>query len=535
MKIVAALLLLLLVPAINTPASIALRKSMEIVLSEDIDRAGRYYLIDIDDDGYLDILFDLDSKIGWYSGAEEIIKSSIEKKFDYSVSRAYSLGFFDNDTEPDYVETVIADYAGLKLLVVYYLSTDGFSGADTVALAEVTGNIQPDPFQFTYYHVVRPSIHDLNEDGIDEIYTGYYYYDGICYTGFCSLSSTESAYFSHQFGEANIGTSAVSSSSYETFNLDGHTQPLKLLFSNPRRFGEGSGLGQWDESPLEVTTVDGARVIGRTLLKSNALCLSPEYDPYYYYYSIKLVSSQLLDPRDGHSEPRLLARTRLRTSSVNYYTAETCLKSRDELVDLDLSGYGKLNVNWRAVAPDWATSDIIFADTRKPDHLFLSNKVRLYQVESATLQMIDYSNEADLAGRMVGYQPLSDGEEPTLLVLDGDRLKFFKFDFLIPTDVDDRPDGLPTDFTLAQNYPNPFNPSTEIAYSLPTGSHVKLTVYNSLGQEVKVLVDKFVSAGAHTAGWDAIDKSGNPVASGVYLYRLRVGDLTESKKMLLLK
>ncbi|MFH1891147.1 MAG: T9SS type A sorting domain-containing protein [Candidatus Zixiibacteriota bacterium] len=93
----------------------------------------------------------------------------------------------------------------------------------------------------------------------------------------------------------------------------------------------------------------------------------------------------------------------------------------------------------------------------------------------------------------------------------------------------------PIDYSLAQNYPNPFNPTTVISYNLPSASHVRLSVYNLLGQNVRTLVDGESTAGAHREIWDATDDGGNPVASGVYFYRLETTDFTQTKKMLLAK
>ena len=93
--------------------------------------------------------------------------------------------------------------------------------------------------------------------------------------------------------------------------------------------------------------------------------------------------------------------------------------------------------------------------------------------------------------------------------------------------------ALPTDFALGQNYPNPFNPSTIIPYQLPTSAHVRLEVFNLLGQRLATLVDAERSAGVHTAQWDATDAAGRAVGAGVYIYRLSVGEQTESRRMVL--
>ena len=96
-----------------------------------------------------------------------------------------------------------------------------------------------------------------------------------------------------------------------------------------------------------------------------------------------------------------------------------------------------------------------------------------------------------------------------------------------------RSTALPTDFALGQNYPNPFNPSTIIPYQLPTSAHVRLDVFNLLGQRLATLVDAEQAAGIHTAQWDATDAAGRAVGAGVYIYRLSVGEQTASRRMVL--
>jgi hypothetical protein len=89
---------------------------------------------------------------------------------------------------------------------------------------------------------------------------------------------------------------------------------------------------------------------------------------------------------------------------------------------------------------------------------------------------------------------------------------------------------IPREFELLQNYPNPFNPSTTIRYSLPQRSHVMLTVFNTLGQQVATLVNGSQDVGYHDVRFDA-----SGLASGVYFYRLHAGGFVQSKRLLLLK
>lgn len=102
------------------------------------------------------------------------------------------------------------------------------------------------------------------------------------------------------------------------------------------------------------------------------------------------------------------------------------------------------------------------------------------------------------------------------------------------TDVE-RVDQLPQEFTLSQNYPNPFNPSTNIRFTLKNAEHVKLVVFNMLGQKVRTLADQQMMAGSYIATWDGRDDRGNQLSSGVYYYRLETQSLTVTRNMVLLK
>ena len=96
-----------------------------------------------------------------------------------------------------------------------------------------------------------------------------------------------------------------------------------------------------------------------------------------------------------------------------------------------------------------------------------------------------------------------------------------------------RASGLPDQFSLGQNYPNPFNPSTIIPYQLPADDHVRLQVFNLLGQRIATLVDGEQPAGFHSARWDGTDATGRAVGAGVYLYRLQGGSKVATERMLL--
>jgi len=97
---------------------------------------------------------------------------------------------------------------------------------------------------------------------------------------------------------------------------------------------------------------------------------------------------------------------------------------------------------------------------------------------------------------------------------------------------------LPDKYDLSSNYPNPFsasgifdNPETRIQYALPKTGQVTIKIYDSLGREVRKLVDEYKNAGYYNIMWDGKNEAGERVASGAYIYQMQAGDFLRSHKM----
>ncbi|MDZ7335683.1 MAG: PKD domain-containing protein [candidate division KSB1 bacterium] len=99
-------------------------------------------------------------------------------------------------------------------------------------------------------------------------------------------------------------------------------------------------------------------------------------------------------------------------------------------------------------------------------------------------------------------------------------------------DVSHQDSALPAEFALYPNYPNPFNPETTIGYDVPKLSHIRITIYNRLGQRVRTLVDQTKPAGRYKVIWDGTDDFGNRLTSGVYFYRLETDGFQATRKMI---
>jgi hypothetical protein len=96
-------------------------------------------------------------------------------------------------------------------------------------------------------------------------------------------------------------------------------------------------------------------------------------------------------------------------------------------------------------------------------------------------------------------------------------------------------ENVPETFHLSRNYPNPFNPFTNIGYQLPSDSHVRLIVYNLLGEQIRILVNEEKNTGYYSVIWDGKNNQGEIMPSGIYFYQIKTGDYVKTQKMVFLR
>ncbi|MFQ5708436.1 MAG: T9SS type A sorting domain-containing protein [bacterium] len=193
-------------------------------------------------------------------------------------------------------------------------------------------------------------------------------------------------------------------------------------------------------------------------------------------------------------------------------TSPPRLFDRDQDGDLDVASgsYGDslislINVN-DTFEPQWKFDDQVFAG--------------LKVAQDATPAFWDVNN---------------DGLVDLIVAGTGGWLDFYHNDSAVGIDTELK--SVAKTIYLKQNYPNPFNPETSIEYELAESGRVRLTIYNLLGQQVRTLVDEWQRAGRYRVRWDGRGAGGRTqLASGVYVYELRVGEAAvQRKKMVLLQ
>jgi N-acetylneuraminic acid mutarotase len=143
-----------------------------------------------------------------------------------------------------------------------------------------------------------------------------------------------------------------------------------------------------------------------------------------------------------------------------------------------------------------------------------------------------WENAGDILYGRSGFTLTTLNDSTILLVggyyYDGTICEVFRYN---PTNVENSSSELAiSNYKLSQNYPNPFNPSTTIKYQLPEMSFVTIKVYDILGREVATLVNEEKPAGSYE-----VQFTGNGLTNGIYFYQLKVGQISETKKMILLK
>ena len=201
--------------------------------------------------------------------------------------------------------------------------------------------------------------------------------------------------------------------------------------------------------------------------------------------------------------------------------------------------------SWDNTTNDYVTVEfqgtgIDFYGVKDPKH-----GIGAISVDGGSETYVDFYSATRAGNQLMWASPvLANGNHVFKIRVTGTKNASSSDYFVVPDRVDILGGGVtavqqlppvPTGYMLFQNHPNPFNPTTMISYQLPTGSQVKLEVYDVLGREVETLVNEREGPGIHSVSFDA-----NKLTSGVYFYRLNAfgsdgRSFSSVKKMIVLK
>jgi hypothetical protein len=193
-----------------------------------------------------------------------------------------------------------------------------------------------------------------------------------------------------------------------------------------------------------------------------------------------------------------------------------------------------LNWDWSVNNPDTLNDEGVNGDETAGDNIWTITLV----FPSGTRKRVEYKfgnggTDNDLP---FGTNRIFFIDDETYSVAEPQVLPTDVFGILTGVEENGRPQHLlPGEFALLPNYPNPFNPETSIVYHLnlaaPTPASLK--VYNLLGQEVRTLVCNVHSSGQYLVTWDGRDDAGRLLSSGIYFIRLQVGEMGQTRKLVL--
>jgi hypothetical protein len=212
------------------------------------------------------------------------------------------------------------------------------------------------------------------------------------------------------------------------------------------------------------------------------------------------------------------------TDGGEFNTMEIEIVNEDHQMAAGLDGIVTITNSELAVSYGVPEGDVeIIAVNSNPDS---SHQVVLFGYDTGAAMLVGNA-PARRVGHFLLNEVAADMTEDGWALFDASVYWAMSYE---PVAVKNLNHDIPTNYMLYDNYPNPFNPMTNIVFSIPKQTHVRISVWNALGEKIATLVDETKPAGNHPVTFNASD-----ISSGLYFYRLETGSHTLTKKMLLMK
>ncbi|MCH7879562.1 MAG: T9SS type A sorting domain-containing protein [candidate division Zixibacteria bacterium] len=399
-------------------------------------------------------------------------------------------------------------------------ATDG-AGNDTVSLQVDLASITTGDFQDIVV------FHDTSANGgaSDTLIVTLDYASGLPYI-LLSSDTVQVEMSAHSSGEVNVTVSngGIGTLGWELTSLASWLSPITLSGSNNQEarlavdaptFGPGLYFGVALISDSAAFNSPETLIVAATFTPADTLGFGPASALPGDNIDL-ILSLSLRDPVSSITAPLVIDTAFFRFESL-------------ELMDSSALPFFTLSYTWDsasgALRIDYRPTDSLqlaeLAPRASREFLKLTLRAADFEFTLPTTQFL--SADSIIFGYPSGYsfEPILQHSEVRVGLITG-------------VQPDDKP-PLPEEFTLAQNYPNPFNLSTTISFFLPRTEEVELKIYNVLGRTIRTLLSGRAPAGWNTVQWDGRTGDNFDAPSGVYFYRVTAGDLTLSRKALLLK
>ncbi|MCX6834549.1 MAG: T9SS type A sorting domain-containing protein [candidate division Zixibacteria bacterium] len=517
-----ATILFLTTLALSVNAELIPQLDLQVTVPDSVNISGRVEFTDVTGDGFAEMILRDASPIVSYSLHDNRVLDYF-RLADDGLQRLYKADYIDGDDRLDVVKAVLfRQDSTLTYSIVCYYGGDSYLAIDT--LYSVSGLDSS-----RSYVVDKLYLSDVDRDGRKELYAQYYYYEDFW------VEPTEvHRYYYYSPLCYDFVTSAISVPTqlpaditpfYESSTGDGGIAAISSLtwsWYSPSHHGSGSR----SESSFSVIVEDTTGTRTSRGFSSIVSCENDQGSYNDYGYGASLISAAAGDILPGTPGLEMIMYVAYSFSVAG--PSSYCYAKERQLVLFNLLD----PANWVTVTnvmPCDTAIAKVFHDPRF-DEAFLSlvhGIIRLH--DATTFEIVDQS-VAPITGIWVGYIPLQSDQPPVAVFRYGRTFSFYALS-QVPTDVEDDPAVvLPDRFTLGQPYPNPFNPTVTVPIAVSSKGHLKVEVYNPLGQRVTVLHDAVASAGEITLSWDATD-----FGSGVYLIKATLGEETRTAKAVLVK
>lgn len=510
--------------AVSVSAELVPQLEFQFTIPDSVNISGGVEFTDVTGDGYAEMLLRDANPIVSYSLKENRVLDLFRLAND-GLQRLYKSDYIDDDGRLDIGKTVLfLSDSSLTYSIVCYYGADNYVSADTLYTVSGLDSSRS-------YGIDKLFFADTDRDGQKELCARYYYveerwddpwqtvpyltyyYSPLCYDFETSEISTPaqlpldiSPFYTSTTGETGI--SAIASLTWSSYDQ----MPM--------------GSGSVSRSGFSIHVVDTAGVPVTHWFSSSVTCLNDGMTFNAYSYGAWLhgaAAGDILPGTPGLELIMVVAYSFDVSGPFSY-----CSVTVPQLVLFNLLD----PANWVTIKDEMPCDSApgrLFYDARFQSS-FLSLDNGLIRLRDATTFEILDQSISPISGTWVGYFTLRSDQPPAAVFREGRTFRFYSLS-RIPTSVDDDPETvLPDRFALGQPYPNPFNPSVTVPITVNSKGHLKVEVYNPLGQRVTVLHDAVASAGETMLSWDA-----TAFGSGVYLIKATLGEETRTAKAVLVK